>query len=271
MTTTTVPPLQDFRVTGFSQNWYQAAPDVPRQPGGTCWHCGAGIANEVHAENTVTGEHITVGTTCAERIGLDPEGLKAMLADKYAEERAMRSAAGRAAAQAAWAAQDAVEEAQYGPHGTAGRYLDGGCRCDTCLAAAPCGTLHGWTVRDCRCLDCQDALVAANPAWREGSDGGRGYRFRTMDVLVDVDTGEIIADARKVETRYGYRWRSDSRNVWLPVRPVRRSTLASKGYVEAEAPFIVDTIRTRQGWWDKPVLRVGEPVFDNWGEAVTRR
>ncbi len=266
MSTTPIPtaPLQDFRVVGVQENWYSAAPGH-RQPGGSCWHCGTGIAVEVLARNTTTGEVVTIGSTCAERIGLDPAGLKRYLSERFAEQRAERSAAARKAQRAKHEAREAADAAAHGEHGTPGRYL-AGCLCQPCMEAAPHGTFHRFTTGACRCLDCCDALVAARPYGVARPH--EGYRYVQRTVLVDVETGEIIRDARRVETRYGYRWRSDARNVWLPVAPARRSTLASKGYVEAEAPYIVETSKGRQGWFDEPVCRVGLPVFDRWGEPI---
>jgi hypothetical protein len=52
-------------------------------------------------------------------------------------------------------------------------------------------------------------------------------------VLTRTD-GSIVEDAREVTTRYGQRWRSDSENVWLPVRPKRATTLGKRGFAEVE-------------------------------------
>lgn len=50
--------------------------------------------------------------------------------------------------------------------------------------------------------------------------------------LVTLDGQET--DARRVNTRYGSKWRLDSTDEWLGVQPVRESTLARKGYREVE-------------------------------------
>jgi hypothetical protein len=52
-------------------------------------------------------------------------------------------------------------------------------------------------------------------------------------ILTRAD-GSIVDDAREVTTRYGQRWRSDSENVWLPVRPKRATTLGKRGFAEVE-------------------------------------
>jgi hypothetical protein len=65
----------------------------------------------------------------------------------------------------------------------------------------------------------------------EVADAGGLWTFaRTRLVTL---AGEAT-DAREVKTRYGYRWRLDSTNEWLPVRPARESTLAKRGYREVE-------------------------------------
>lgn len=80
-------PLETFKVIGVEERTYQAAPGAPVQAAGTCWHCGIGIKICVVAKQVDTGEVITVGTTCAERVGLDPAGLKKHLAEKFPDER----------------------------------------------------------------------------------------------------------------------------------------------------------------------------------------
>lgn len=63
-------------------------------------------------------------------------------------------------------------------------------------------------------------------------NGGRCTFARLR--LVRIDTGEVVADARKVQTRYGSKWRIDSTDEWLPFMPARESTLAKRGYREVE-------------------------------------
>ena len=74
---TTIAPLQNYRIVGVTEKVHQPSPDAPARPGGSCWHCGTAIRVCVIAQNTETGEKVTIGTTCAERIGLDPKGLAA--------------------------------------------------------------------------------------------------------------------------------------------------------------------------------------------------
>jgi hypothetical protein len=49
--------------------------------------------------------------------------------------------------------------------------------------------------------------------------------------LTDLD-GNIVEDARAVDTRYGRKWRVDSADAWLPYMPARESTLGKRGYRE---------------------------------------
>jgi hypothetical protein len=257
VTTTNEAPLQKFHVTGIRENWYQAAPDAPRQLGGSCWHCGTGIAIEVVIEHEETGEIHTIGTTCAERVGLDPENLKKFLAEKFAEERAAAREISSKAYREARAAEEAAATVKFGEHGTESRFLSG-CYCEECVKAAPHGQIVRFIAGGCRCLDCVDAVVA-----------GGGYTVHEdRVVLVDVETGELVEDAREVDTKYGMKWRSDSRDVWLPWRPVRRSTLANKGFVEAEAPVLVEICGSRSRSWYKPVMVLGSPIVDTWGETI---
>jgi hypothetical protein len=50
--------------------------------------------------------------------------------------------------------------------------------------------------------------------------------------LADAATGELIEDARVVNTRYGTKYRIDRTDEWLPYRPKRESTLGKRGYRE---------------------------------------
>lgn len=258
----TEAPLTNYRIIGYVERRtvINAGTEAARSvPAGSCWHCGTGIAICVQIKNNDTGEVHEIGTTCAERVGLPKDELKRLLAERYAEERAMRSKAARDAAHAAWLARDAAETAQHGEHGTATRYLFG-CRCESCIAAAPHGTVHRFWNGECGCLPCLDAAM---------NNDDRLVIRQQYDLLADVTTGEIVHDARLVETRYGARWRSDRRDVWLPWRPVRRSTLASKGYVEVEVAMLVE--RCGHSWrdsWDRPVRRLSNPIADRWGERL---
>lgn len=67
---------------------------------------------------------------------------------------------------------------------------------------------------------------------RIAENNGMAVFART--VLVDAETGEAVAGARIVRTRFGMRWRIDETDEWLAYMPERASTLARKGYAEAE-------------------------------------
>jgi hypothetical protein len=60
--------------------------------------------------------------------------------------------------------------------------------------------------------------------------GGVATFCRTR--LVTLDGEET--DARKVNTRFGTKWRLDSTDEWLPYMPARESTLAKRGYREVD-------------------------------------
>lgn len=64
------------------------------------------------------------------------------------------------------------------------------------------------------------------------ADHGGMWTFRRLR-LTDLD-GNVIEDARQVQTRYGMKWRSDSLDLWAPVAPARVSTLAKRGVAEVE-------------------------------------
>lgn len=255
----TTAPLQRFVITGYVTRHFQAAPDAPKQPGGSCWHCGTAIANCVQLQNVDTGEQVEVGTTCAERVGLDPAELKRYLAEKFAEERMARSQAAAERRQAEDEATDLAETLVHGEHGTESRYVAGD-RCDACRAAAPHGTTHRFYDGGCRCLVCVEHMIEAE-------------RFEIRDditVLVDIETGMLVEDARLVDTRHGLRWRSDERDVWLGFNPARRSTLANKGYLEAEVPMLTRPASRRSDRIWIEVCPMASPIVDSWGEPIAR-
>jgi hypothetical protein len=254
-------PLAEYRVIGIQENWFQPFSDAPRKPGGSCWHCGTGIAIEVVIRSTVTGEVHTIGTTCAERVGLDKEGLKRYLDERFAEERAlareMRSKAYREAREA----EERAATERFGEHGTLSRY-ESGCLCDLCIAAAPHGTWHRFGPGNCRCVEC--VMAAAD---------GTSYTIRDWDVLVDLETGLVAEQARKVDTKYGRSWVVDQPGggaVWVGIRPARRSTQAKKGYVQASAEYLVEVCGSRYERWYKPVVRLSSPLVDDWDEPLPR-
>ena len=262
MTQTVVDaPLTNYRVTGVQENWIGINPgtDAARMvPGGSCWHCGTGIAIEVVIKSTETGEVHTIGTTCAERVGLSGPELKAMLAERYAEERYERSAAVRRQREAEAAEREAIETAEHGPHGSESRYISG-CHCQPCRKAAPHGTTTRFFDADCHCLRCIDAVMMAHP--------GEFKIQPNRHVIVNIETGEVV-QAKTVDTKYGWSWCVRDGLCWLPVSPARRSTHAKKGYVQAEAPFLVEVCGRGSKQWLKPVCRIGEPLVDMWGERI---
>lgn len=250
--------LRDYRITGFSRQEYRAAPDAPVQPGGCCSNCGQALINVYTARNDKTGDTVTLGVDCAERAGLDEAQLKAHLRDYWAARRAQERQHASAEARRAAEAAEAAEEALHGPHGALGRY-ESGCRCGECRSAAPHGTIDRFDDGSCLCSDCVRAAV----------DDGR-FEERSWEALIDASTGAPIDNARIVQTRYGSRWVVDDSDggepSWYPVSPKRRSTMASKGVLEARATYLVRPWRSRQG--ATPVARLTTPVVDSWGEPI---
>lgn len=257
-------PLTRYQLVDVVERW--DGNGEARFPAGACWHCGAAIAYCVQIRHIETGEQHEIGTTCAERVGLDADALKRMLAAKYADDRAARAAWRRQADAEATARAEAAAAAQHGPHGSETRFASG-CMCDECQAAAP----HGITQRvgegyrvaarffaGCRCLDCIEAVVAL--------DAERGYRDRyrvveNLSVVIDLGTGEAVK-ARTVTTRYGRRWCVRDGAAWLPVAPQRRDTQAKHGFVEAVAPWLVAG--------REAIVPLGCPIVDAWGERIPR-
>ncbi len=257
-------PLHRYQVVEVVERW--AGEGEARVPAGACWHCGSAIAYCVQIRHVDTGEQHEIGTTCAERIGLDAGALKRMLAAKFADDRAARAAALRQANAEAAALADSHAGKQHGPHGTETRFHSG-CICEHCQAAAP----HGITQRaeeryrvaarffaGCRCLECIDAVVAL-----DAEHGLRdGYRIvENVPVIVDLQTGKI-AEAKQVDTRYGRRWCVRGGQAWLPVSPQRRQAQAKFGLVETVAPWLVAG--------REAIIRLGCPIIDAWGEPLPR-
>jgi hypothetical protein len=78
--------------------------------------------------------------------------------------------------------------------------------------------------------------------------GGIATFERTILVTLE---GEAT-DARRVETRYGTKWRLDSTDQWLAYMPERESTLAKKGYKETT---ITAVAKARVKTWAPPGAR----------------
>ena len=116
--------LEHYSVVGMIERWEGTA-DV-HVPGGSCWHCGTAIAYCVQIQSTVTGEQHEIGTTCAEKVGLDITALKRRRAEMRAVER-WRAAHDRRNLRS-------EPEPPKPEHGTADRYFDR-CRCLLCIEA----------------------------------------------------------------------------------------------------------------------------------------
>lgn len=257
-------PLERYQIIDLVERW--AGEGDARVPAGACWHCGSAIAYCVQIRHIDTGEQHEIGTTCAERVGLDTAALKRMLAAKFADDRAARAAWRRHANAEAAAQADAAATLQHGPHGTETRFHSG-CMCDACQGAAP----HGITQRagqgyrvaarffaGCRCLECIEAVVAL-----DAENGLRdGYRIvENVAVVIDLSTGKT-AGAKKLDTRYGRRWCVRGGMAWLPVAPQRRQDQAKLGYVETVAPWLVSG--------REAIIPLGCPIVDAWGEPLPR-
>lgn len=224
--------LQHYVATGWIERWGGTAD--ARVPGGNCWHCGTAIAYCVQIQSTATGEQHEIGTTCAEKLGLDIDQIRERMADKRRAER------WRARSQHHLDPVVSVEE----PHGTVGRFLKG-----------------------CYCLACIDVALTALP---------KEYAMATKPVLIDLASGQP-AQATVVNTRYGQSWRVENENTWLTAypRPKRRSTQASKGYVEAEVPCLIrSSWRTRHGepavYTETVLCPMASPLLDVWNVPIPR-
>lgn len=257
-------PLTAYQIVDVIERW--DGDSEVRVPGGSCWHCGQAIAYCVQIRHVQTGEQHEIGTTCAERVGLDADALKRMLAAKYADDRSARAAWRRQANAETVAQAEADRTAQHGQHGTETRFASG-CVCDECKAVAPHGIAHQARERyrvatrffaGCRCLDCVDAVVTLDAE----SGYPRGYRIvESLTVIIELATGKTVR-AKQVNTRYGRSWCVRDGQAWLPVTPKRRATQAKHGFVEAAAPWLVEG--------STAVVPLGCPIVDSWGERIAR-
>lgn len=248
-------PLTHYEITGFVRKEFSPASGITL-PGGSCGHCGAALINCVQVRHRVTGETMDVGMDCAERVGLSRSQVKEMMRERFAEERYERWAAQSSARRAELAAAEAAATEQFGEHGTPGRYSDGDCRCGECRGAAPHGTLDRLEAAACFCDTCVEAAV----------ESGR-YEVREMTMLVDAGTHQVINEARPVSTRFGLRWAvdSDAGTEWYPFGAKRRSTMLSKGVLEAATDHLV---RKGQRGSFFPVAALRRPEADVWGEPL---
>lgn len=263
-------PLERFRVVGVVEKTtvVNAGTAAARAvAAGSCWHCGASIRICVRAENLVTGEIVDIGTTCAERIGLDAAELKEHLAERFAEQRRLASKAHREQQAAVRAQLEAELERTVGPHGTLARFEyevaeADGWACADCRNAAPHGTTTKFWDGRCSCRLCLDAVLASNRSLYVGS----------RPVLVDLATGRPAA-ARLVNGRYGTSWLvtdpPTSRGHFVPASSKRRATITARGYTYARADFLLErshSIRCP----DVTHRRLTDPTEDDWGEPIVR-
>lgn len=73
--------LKNAKIAGFL---------TKAQGDGQCFHCGTGIKHCVIVIDTDSGERVTIGTSCAEKVGVDKFALKHRLTSKEAEARQER-------------------------------------------------------------------------------------------------------------------------------------------------------------------------------------
>ena len=83
-------PLAAYRIVGYRERWFKAAPEAPAVPAGACWHCGTAIALCVHIRHAGTGETHEIGIVCAEKVGLDAAELARIKGARRAELAAQR-------------------------------------------------------------------------------------------------------------------------------------------------------------------------------------
>ncbi|MBS1691178.1 MAG: hypothetical protein JST91_02950 [Actinobacteria bacterium] len=227
------PGLEHYVAVRMTERWGGTA-DV-RVPGGNCWHCGTAIAYCVEIQSSVTGERHEIGTTCAEKLGLDIAQIKQRMAEKRAAER--WHATRRQRHEAASAAP--IEQ----PHGTVRRFLAG-----------------------CYCLPCIDVALTAK---------SNEYAVATKSVIIDLATGQparaTIVDTRYGQS---WRI-DDGTWLTAHPRPKRRSTHAAKGYVEAEVPCLIRygwrPVRGEPARYTETMLcPLASPLHDVWGTPIRR-
>lgn len=78
--------LAPFRFVGMTENWYQAVPDAPKQPGSSCDYCHAAIGYEFWCLSR-DGKRFKVGSDCIHKY--DASGLRRAIS---AVERAINRA-----------------------------------------------------------------------------------------------------------------------------------------------------------------------------------
>ena len=266
------PALQHFKVVGVVEKAAVVAPGTRfarEVAGGSCWHCGTSIRICVQAKNQATGEIVDIGTTCAERIGLDPQELKRHLAERFAGQRHLASKAYREQAAAAHAAREAELERTVGPHGTVARFehdvAAGLIPCEECRSVAPHGTAARFWDGRCVCHLCLAAVL----------DSDQGLYVASRPVLVDLATGKVVDSARLVSSQWGTSWLVDRSNgrggsLFVPAFRKQRATVAKRGYTYATAEFLLERTHRR----DTPDIarrRLNTPTADDWGEPIAAK
>lgn len=259
------PPLQDFRVVGITEQTTVVNAGTPfarEVASGHCWHCGTNIRICVMAKNLKTGEVVSIGQTCAERIGLDKDGLKKYLAERYAEQRVLRSKAYQEEQRRIQEQWEAAQTKKFGAHGTLSRY-EGGCSrggaiCDECRATAPHGTVDHFWVHRCACGSCVDAVLKHNRDF---------YISENVPVLVSLETGRIVPNAKMVQGQFGTSWWIPGGG-YVPAFRKRRDTVARRGYTYARAKMLLERSHSRDTPdWQVRVLE--QPTVDVWGEPIS--
>lgn len=258
------PPLKDFRVIGIAERTTVINPGTKfarEVAAGSCWHCGTSIRICVVAKNEKTGDVVEVGQTCAERIGLDKKGLKEYLAERFAEQRLLRSKAYQEQQRAEYEAWEEEQTGKFGPHGSLSRY-EGGCSrggaiCEECRQAAPHGSVdHFWAHR-CNCHPCVEAAMERNRDLYISGD---------VPMLVDLQTGKIVPEAKMVSGQYGTSWWIPG-GVYVPAFRKRRDTVARRGYTYARAKVLMERSHQREVA-DRKVRVLEAPTVDEWGEPI---
>lgn len=254
----TLPWLSQCKIKGFTRKVFQAAPDAPVQPGGTCANCGTAIINCYVVEDTKTGTVHDIGSDCAERVGMNREELARHWRDWRAARRLDEAEARRRKWDAETEAREAAITAEYGEHGTLSR-LEYGCTCEDCAFVAP----HGHPTKylgGCTCEECSLGIIESDDR----------YFSYDKTYLVDLETGQVRDDIRMVSTQYGSKWcvkDDDGDSVrWITPSPKRRGTMTKHGFTEVSIPTVWRKKRDGDSF---PLHRYGEmPEFDNYGEPL---
>jgi hypothetical protein len=121
--------LQNLQIIGFfslpSRSLQEANPEayalamrgIPWDQGaGQCAHCGMAITHHVVVRDSSDGKKKFIGTSCAERVGLDPEQIRYRRTPEEQAERDAKHAARVAennAAEAKWKAEEAARRVEF--------------------------------------------------------------------------------------------------------------------------------------------------------------